>query len=205
VNGLAAFANVKLPVRGGVFFMNEVPAQFREPVPPQSGPPPVQPLLRGELKVNKEVFKPGEVIHLEGFVQNVSARTLMLQTRLPFLETTLVASPGEDIFPKKAPQFTPRLSDFSSIAPGERILFFRESFIAGATDSEWAPGWRFTVMPCPFVAGNPVELRFRLSSEGIFPRDRQPIDGIWTGQLESNSVSVKMEGDPGTPNATSIR
>lgn len=191
VSGLASVGKTEFPVSGGVLFMKAVPSRFRQPVPLQPRIGPAAPLLKGELKINKETFKPGEIIVLEGLVQNVSEQPLMIQTQLPFLEARLVASPGLDTFPKERPNKALRLSDFSRIAPGEKLVLFKESFVAGKSDADWVTGMRRDWFPTPFAGRNPIDLSFELFSNGIFPRDRQPDCGIWTGQLKSNRITTK--------------
>ena len=118
---------------------------------------------------------------------------IRLQTRLPFLEAKLLAS-GHDFFPASPPEVQLRLSDFSRLGPGEKRLFFRESFVAGRTDPDWVAGARSEWYPAPFACPpGKREVWFVLSSAGRFPRDRQPDDGVWTGRVESNRVVLSVE------------
>lgn len=193
VSGLMSAQGRDFTARGGAIFMKEVPPRFRKPTPPLPRIGPAEPLLRAGLKVNRNAFKPGEIIVLEGFVTNVSSRPFMLQTRLPFLEAKLLAS-GHDFFPASRPEVQLRLSDFSRLGPGEKRLFFRESFVAGQLDPDWVTGIRSEWFPAPFAKPpGKREVWFVLSSAGLFPRDRQPADGIWTGEVESNRVLVNVE------------
>jgi hypothetical protein len=192
VSGLAGAGDSDLAVSGGAFFMGDVPPRFRKPVPPYPRIGPAEPVLQVELKANKDVFSIGETITLEGSVQNVGDRPLMLQTRLPFLEAKLIAVPGRDTFPRARPHKALRLSDFSRLEPGQRVLLFKESFVAGRRDPDWMAGLRSEAFLAPFAGARELGLRLELSSDGIFPRDRQPDCGIWTGRAVSEQITVRM-------------
>lgn len=193
VRGVCSVSGRAFEASGGLLFMKHVPEEFRRPVPPQPHIGPAKPLLKAELAVNKEQFKRGELIVFEGFVQNVSDQAFMLQAGVPFLEARLVALPGGDSFPESKPQPALRLSYFVRLEPGQRLLVFRQAFVAGRCDRDWLMGARRGLFPTPFPPSTEHKIWFELFSDGIFPEDQQPDIGIWTGHVESNRVSVHVE------------
>jgi len=192
MKGLASVSNKPLVVQGKPFFFGEVPESFRKPAPVEARLGPSKPLVKLELKANKQKFQPGEIIEFDGFVENVSDQPFMLQTRAPFLEARLIASPGKDVFPKQPPKISLRLSHFSQLRPGEKLHLFRETFVAGRSDPDWAMVMRDEAFATPFAEPN-REVWLELSSDGIFPGDRQPDWGIWTGRAESNRLVIEVK------------
>lgn len=182
VKGTASVERKAFKAGRSTVFMKEVTTS------PLSGP--ATPLLTAELEANKQAFQVGETIVLRGYLKNQSDQPFMIQTHLPFREARLIAKEGSDRFPAIQPTAPLRLSHFTRLEPQQQILFFQESFVAGQVDPHWAPGVRRAMFFPPFAAGMPRTIFFRLESKGIFPEDRQPQIGIWTGRVESNSVKI---------------
>jgi hypothetical protein len=169
----------------GVMFMNEVPADaFRHKYPA---------LLSAELEANGTDFAPGDTIVLRGYVKNESHQPLMVHTRNPFRYASLVAEGGRDRFPSPRPSGPLRLSHFTRIEPGQRVLLFEEPFVAGRSDPHWSVGMRREWFPPPFATGFPRTIYFELRSSGEFPEDCQPSLGIWAGVVTSNRVTITVK------------
>jgi len=148
-------------------------------------------LLKLELQSDKELYAPGEFITLRGYAVNVGERPFLLQTRYPFLEGRLVDRRARDAFPTRPPVVRLRYSDFTRLDPGGRVPLFEERFLAGRWDPHWGIGVRTEFFPAPF-AGPDREIVLRLRSEGLFPDDLMLRTGVWAGEAESNSVSIRV-------------
>ena len=162
-----------------------------------------KPLLEAVLEANGETFRPGEPIVLRGRLRNVSRRPFLVQTHYPFREARLVAQPCWDTFPSTAKSFSAlpiRLSHFTRLDPGEEVHLFEEHFVAGRPDAHWGMGARSESFPPPF-AGPDRTIVLTFESGGLFPQDRLPDLGIWTGKVESDPIQIRIvkdeEGGPG--------
>ena len=151
---------------------------------------PVNPqVLKATLESNKTQFVPGELITLRGFLENVGLRPFLVQTRLPFREARIVSDYGRDFFPNVAQSGQVRLDDFTRLEPGQRIMLFEESFVAGRPDPHWQIGVRRASFPQPFW-GRKWTIHFTHGSQGLLPEDREPNLGIWSGRTESNRLEL---------------
>lgn len=195
VSGFYSVARKRIEINGwSGFFMKEVPEIFRNPPADLKVNPATlfKPMLSAEIEANRTSYNVGDIITLRGYAKNISKGPFMIQTRYPFREIRLIALPGQDFFPNFKYSAPLRLSDFTKIEPGQQILLFEESFVAGQSDPNWWAGLRREDFPTPFVLKK-YSVWFEMQSEGLFPSDRQPDVGIWTGKVKSNSIDILIK------------
>jgi len=195
VSGFYSVARKRIEINGrSGFFMKEVPDIFRNPPADLRVNPATlfKPMLSAGIEADRTSYNVGDIITLRGYVKNNHKGPFMIQTRYPFRETRLITLPGEDFFPNFKYSVPLRLSDFTKIEPGQQILLFEESFVAGQSDPNWCAGFRYEWFPTPF-ASRKYSVWFEMQSEGLFPSDRQPDVGIWTGKVKSNSIDILIK------------
>lgn len=168
------------------------PAFFYVDRAPEGGGADQKHILEATLESDKTSYEVGEFITLRGYLKNVGGRTLLVQTRYPFLESRLVDTLTGDFFPMERPVVRPSHTGFSAIEPGQKVQLFEERFVAGRSDPHWGIGNRREMFPGPF-GGPDREIVFRLKSKGLFPAHRLPDIGVWSGELESKVVKIAIE------------
>lgn len=203
VTGFFNVAGRRMEIRGHAFFMKEVPDIFRQTPSALTTNPAMafKPMLSAEIEADKNAYLRGDIISIKGYLKNISNEPFMVQTRYPFREAQLMVKRGRDFFPNFKYSAPPRLSDFTRIEPGQRILFFQESFVAGQRDPHWSAGYRREWFRPPFALDK-YSVWFEMQSDGLFPSDRQPDIGIWTGKVKSNSIKILIRP---TPDANSAK
>jgi hypothetical protein len=148
------------------------------------------PCLAAVIECDKEEFDVGEDIVIRGYVKNIGARPFLLQTHMPFREARLVDLNG-DTFGRMDGTGPVRLSHFTRMEPGQRVQLFEETFVAGRRDPHWLIGSRTEFFFPPF-AGPDRTIVLRIRSEGLFPEDRPAPIGIWTGDVKSNAINIRI-------------
>ena len=195
VSGFFSITRKRIEIHGwSGFFMKEVPEIFRNPPADLKVNPAIlfKPMLSAEIEADRTSYNVGDIITLRGYAKNIRKEPFMIQTRYPFREIRLITLPGQDFFPNFKYSAPLRLSDFTKIQPGQQILLFEESFVAGQSNSNWCTGFRSEDFPTPFVLKK-YSVWLEMQSEGLFPSDRQPDFGIWTGKVKSNSIDILIK------------
>ena len=133
--------------------MKEVPEIFRNlPADLKVNPATLfKPMLSAEIEADRTSYNVSDIITLRGYAKNISKEPFMIQTRYPFREIRLITLLGQDFFPNFKYSAPLRLSDFTKIEPGQQILLFEESFVAGQSNPNWCAGFRSEAFPTPFV------------------------------------------------------
>jgi len=189
VTGFFSVDGRRLEICGAAFFMKEVPATFRNPPPGTNPATSFAPMLSVGVEADKKAYNTGDIITLRGYLTNISSEPFLVQSRYPFRQGRLMVERGHDFFPNFRYSAPLRLSDFTKVEPGQQILFFEEAFVAGRSDPHWAVGARRACFPPPF-ARQKYSVWFEMESKGLFPSDRQPDVGIWTGKVKSSSITI---------------